>query len=330
MVYNKRNPGELYAFPTLTQEFLRWARAEAKDRCDGTTKGLAIDLSTPSPTGKEKARLRRLLRKQNKLPSTAAQRAEWKLRDAGLIPKKGSKRRRNTSSVESSPTLDETCGRGASGIPPIGDKTSVACVSSPPRSRFLHEIEIEKEDYGDYEDVMEDEADYEDVVGGNGDYDDQAEGEDEQHPPTHPAPQQTTVHIGWITQQADNTFLLEKDFRALRTWFAGPDSEQYDPWQYDLENVKQSLRVQEAAAAGLLFELYWFETLENGPWLIKDVHALAGAVERMRVKRGAVCFFVAANVEHVRALSLSQRALEEQAEQFVVLDIGPDVSCASI
>ena len=42
----------------------------------------------------------------------------------------------------------------------------------------------------------------------------------------------------------------------------------------------------------------------------------------MRSKRGEVCFFVAASVEHVRALSREQRKLEEQAEQFVVLDLG--------
>lgn len=145
----------------------------------------------------------------------------------------------------------------------------IASVSSPPRSRFLREVEVE--DYGNGEHEQEEDED-----GGQVETNEEDDNEDdsevdcggnrnEQHQqqvlPIQTPLQQTTVHIGWITHQPEtNTFLLEKGFRALRSWLTGPDS-----WKYDLESIKASLRVQEAAEVGLHFELYWFENLANGP-----------------------------------------------------------------
>lgn len=105
------------------------------------------------------------------------------------------------------------------------------------------------------------------------------------------------VHIGWIIQQDDGTFIMEKDFRSLRTWLDGPEL-----WNYDYEKIRLSLRMTENPD----LQLFWFETLEGQPWIVKDDHAVAGAIERMH-RKGGICFLLARSIDHVRALTVGQR-----------------------
>lgn len=172
MVYNNRDPGVLYDFPTLTQEFLRFARVEFERRLEleaGTTAEKAIDLRTPSPPPMNRSKMKQLLRKQARQPPTAAQREQWKLKQAESskweLKNRGRNHRRNTSSVESSPVRGPVRGRGrgrgrpaSPGRPASLDSFAPASEDEPPatrtmpplRSRFLYEFEIEKEDEVEY------------------------------------------------------------------------------------------------------------------------------------------------------------------------------------
>lgn len=110
----------------------------------------------------------------------------------------------------------------------------------------------------------------------------------------------TAIHIGWITQQEGNSFILEKDFRALRTWLASSDL-----WPYNFEEIRRSLRLTPESPQ----QVYWFDDIELEPWVARDDSAIAGAVQRMYLQRGEVCFFVAEGIKVVRALSVKQRGL---------------------
>ena len=105
------------------------------------------------------------------------------------------------------------------------------------------------------------------------------------------------VHVGWILQQDDGSFVLEKDFRSLRTWLVGTER-----FGYDYKLIHESLGM----AQDRQLDLYWFDDLAGEPWVIKSDYAVAGAIERMHSK-GEICFLLARNIEHVRALTPSQR-----------------------
>lgn len=53
-----------------------------------------------------------------------------------------------------------------------------------------------------------------------------------------PQPNNATIHVGWLIQQHHDFFSLEKDFRSLRTWFAGPEQ-----LQYNYDEIRRSLRI---------------------------------------------------------------------------------------
>jgi hypothetical protein len=128
------------------------------------------------------------------------------------------------------------------------------------------------------------------------------------HLPTNKPPLSgTVVHIGWLIPQHDSSYVLEKGFRALRTWF---DSARC--WQYDPEAIIANLRLQ---SPGCALRVYWFEDLEGDPWVARDIPAIVGAVERMRSRGREVCLFVAWDFEMVRGLRREWRALERQREQ---------------
>jgi hypothetical protein len=110
-------------------------------------------------------------------------------------------------------------------------------------------------------------------------------------------PSNAIVHVGWILQQDDDSFVLEKDFRSLRTWLAGPDQ-----LSYDYDKVRTSLGMTQDP----LLRLFWFEDIAGEPWVVKSDHAIAGAIERMH-SRGKICFLLAKDIEHVCALTASQR-----------------------
>ena len=117
--------------------------------------------------------------------------------------------------------------------------------------------------------------------------------------PTRPTLQadHAVIHVGWITQQDYKSFSLEKDFRSLRTWFTGPEQ-----LQYNYDEIRRSLRMTDDHQ----LKLFWFEDITGEPWIVKDDHAIPGAVERMHAK-GKICFLLATDIEHVRALTLDQR-----------------------
>jgi hypothetical protein len=135
------------------------------------------------------------------------------------------------------------------------------------------------------------------------------------HPNKPPPADETTIHIGWLHQLEDASFTLEKDFRALRTWFSSPRS-----WQYDLGYIRNSMRMQ---TPGCPLRLFWFPDIEGEPWFAGDVYAIAGAVERMRGAGREVCFFAATRAEHVRALTCEQGALERAARYVYLGHMGP-------
>jgi hypothetical protein len=105
------------------------------------------------------------------------------------------------------------------------------------------------------------------------------------------------VHVGWVVQQNDGSFVLEKDFRSMRTWLDGPTQ-----WLYNLEEIRRSLRMTEDPE----LQLFWFEDLAGQPWFVKDHHALTGAIERMH-RKGEICFLLSRSIEFVRALTPAQR-----------------------
>jgi hypothetical protein len=105
------------------------------------------------------------------------------------------------------------------------------------------------------------------------------------------------VHVGWVVQQNDGSFVLEKEFRSLRTWLDGPTR-----WHYNSEKIRKSLRMTEDPE----LQLFWFEDLAGQPWSVKDHHAIAGAIERMH-RKGEICFLLAKSIEFVRALMPAQR-----------------------
>lgn len=138
------------------------------------------------------------------------------------------------------------------------------------------------------------------------------------------------VHVGWIIQQDYNSFVLEKDFRSLRTWLAGPEQ-----LTYDYDKVRISLRMAEDPQ----LRLFWFEDIEGEPWVVKSDHAIAGAIERMHSKC-KICFLLAGDIEHVCALTPSQQGecnalnelatvtntsadIEKQTVQTLTLDLRP-------
>jgi hypothetical protein len=148
MVYSWRDPGVLYDFPTLTLEFLRFARVEAERR-SAREAGTTVE----------------------------AQREEWRLKEAAEsrdeLTMKARERRRNTSSAESSPVRSRSRSRRRGGTPgvalspitlrdgkrvphipsvvlsrpaPLGSSNAEEpsiLAATPLRSRFTHEFEIE-------------------------------------------------------------------------------------------------------------------------------------------------------------------------------------------
>jgi hypothetical protein len=98
-------------------------------------------------------------------------------------------------------------------------------------------------------------------------------------------------------QQDAGSFVLEKDFRSMRTWLEGSTR-----WCYNFEEIRKSLRMVEDPD----LQLFWFEDLAGQPWTVKDHHAIAGVIERMH-RKGEFCFLLARSIEFVRALTPAQR-----------------------
>ena len=105
------------------------------------------------------------------------------------------------------------------------------------------------------------------------------------------------VHVGWALHRDGNIFNLEKSFRSLRTWLKGPDS-----WRCNYAEIRESLRMTQDPQ----LQLFWFDDIAGEPWALEDDFAIAGAIERM-LSRGKICFLLARDVIHVRALTVGER-----------------------
>ncbi|KAM0721606.1 hypothetical protein Q7P37_002531 [Cladosporium fusiforme] len=138
----------------------------------------------------------------------------------------------------------------------------------------------------------------------------QAKGDSAQLAIPRPSLDEVEAHVGWLKVAEDGRFMLEKGFRAVRTWLTKSDM-----WQYDYEEVKNSLRITTDSN----LKVFWFEDYAREPWVAKDVHAIAGAIERMH-RKGEICLFIASKFGHVRALSKEQRMLWTQKDQMMPLD----------
>ena len=166
MVYSWRDPGVLYDFPTLTLEFLRFARVEAERR-SAREAGTTVEAQREEWSRKEAAR--------SKDESTRRAREELRLKEAAEsrdeLTMRARERRRNTSSAESSPTRSRSRSRRrAPGVAlspitlrdgkrvphirrvvlsrpaPLGSSNAEeppVLAVTPLRSRFTHEFEIE-------------------------------------------------------------------------------------------------------------------------------------------------------------------------------------------
>ena len=172
MVYKWREPGLVYDFPSLTLEFLRFARAEAERHNPPEAVSTAavptveaIDQRAPSPPPTKIRHLMQLRPKEFQKRSTAGEREEWRLEELARRNKHrrntssaessparsmGAKRRRNAPSVESSSTREAVFSVPA----PLGSSDGVvqfASAANTQRSRFTHDFKVESEDDGDYE-----------------------------------------------------------------------------------------------------------------------------------------------------------------------------------
>jgi hypothetical protein len=114
-----------------------------------------------------------------------------------------------------------------------------------------------------------------------------------------------TIHIGTIVELDQDQLLMRRTLRDPHTWF-----ESSTPGVFDFEKVCQSIGI----TAGWEKELYFFPDLSKDPHNILDGDELHGAVRclyKQSVKEGMsgnTSLFVAADMSHVRELSLDQRS----------------------
>lgn len=130
----------------------------------------------------------------------------------------------------------------------------------------------------------------------------------------HFPPHQLTnveLHIGWLTVQEDGTLIVEKGFRSLNTWL-----ESANPLRYNDDVIKESLRI--GWDSGL--QIFWFDNYNLEPWVAADVHALAGAIDRMSRKADEVCLFVARGAGVVGSLPVEQRSRRQRFDACANID----------
>lgn len=130
----------------------------------------------------------------------------------------------------------------------------------------------------------------------------------------HFPPHQLTnveLHIGWLTAQEDGTLIVEKGFRSLNTWL-----ESANPLRYNDDVIKESLRI--GWDSGL--QIFWFDDHNLEPWVAADVHALAGAIDRMSRKADEVCLFVARAAGVVGSLPIEQRSRRQRSDASTNID----------
>lgn len=156
MVYSWRDPSGLYDFPTLTLEFLRFARSEAECRF-ALEAGITMEAQRQKRILEEAARSRTELTTRDRIVESSPTRSRSRSRRRGApsfalsqVTLRCGKRLGRVSRAQSSPTKDV----GFRLYVPLGrpnrDKQS-ADAAFPIRSRFTHEIELEAEDGQDCE-----------------------------------------------------------------------------------------------------------------------------------------------------------------------------------
>lgn len=139
MVYNWRDPGVVYDFPSLTLEFLRFTRVEferhnALEAVRTVEEG--TDLATLSPP--------------SRLEEIAGRNKDRRNTSSVESSPVGGKHRRLTSSYQSAPSR-KTISRPSAPLGSSNGAVQSASEANTQRSRFTHEFEIEPENDGEYE-----------------------------------------------------------------------------------------------------------------------------------------------------------------------------------
>ena len=112
------------------------------------------------------------------------------------------------------------------------------------------------------------------------------------------------IHIGTIFELETKQHMMPRTFRDPKNWFKSSA-----PGTFDFEKVCRSVGV----TAGWEKELFFFPDVNKDPHSILDEDELQGGIQYLctqTTKEGAtrnISLFVAADIDHVRALSLDQR-----------------------
>lgn len=113
-----------------------------------------------------------------------------------------------------------------------------------------------------------------------------------------------TIYIGTIVELDRGQLIMRKTLRDPQDWF-----ESSAPGTFDFGKVRRSV----GAPAGWETELFFFPDTSQGPHTILDEEELLGGIQhlyKLSAKENpikSISLFVAADVDHVRALSLDQR-----------------------
>lgn len=113
-----------------------------------------------------------------------------------------------------------------------------------------------------------------------------------------------TIHIGTIFELENNQLVMRRTFRDPQSWMKGSAGQ-----SFDFQKVCSSVGV----TAGGEKELYFFPDVNKDPHNILDEDELQGGIQCLctqnasEAKTRSISLFVAADMDHVRALSLDQR-----------------------
>jgi hypothetical protein len=113
-----------------------------------------------------------------------------------------------------------------------------------------------------------------------------------------------TIHVGNILELDNDQLIMRRTFRDPKTWVKSSA-----PGIFDFEKVCRSVGV----TGGWEKELFFFPDVNKDPHSILDEDELRGGIQYLctqNSKEGttrSISFFVAAEIDHVRALSLDQR-----------------------
>lgn len=113
-----------------------------------------------------------------------------------------------------------------------------------------------------------------------------------------------TIYIGTITESNHGQIFMRKTLRDPQTWFKNLATQ-----AFNFENVRRSV----GALAGEQKEIFFFPQMSHDPHTALDEGELHGAIQHLYKQSAteqlikSISLSVAADIDHVRALSLDQR-----------------------